>query len=182
MAGHQKHRKIYVLSGTAALIMFGFCFAIVPFYSAICKATGINTSLRADLITPSTSKEGVDLSREVTVQFIAMNNMGLPWDFYPRVKSIRVHPGENNKVYFHAKNPTGKDMTVQAIPSMTPTEALSHFHKIQCFCFNQQTLRAYEGREMPLIFNVDKNLPKDIRVITLVYTLFDVTPKESKKG
>ena len=73
-------------------------------------------------------------------------------------------------------------MTVQAIPSMTPTEAISHFHKIECFCFRQQTLKGRESREMPLIFQIDKDLPKDIHVITLSYTLFDATPKETKKG
>lgn len=182
MAEQRSNRLLYGALTTAALLMFGFCFAIVPFYSAICRATGINTATREELSTKTDSNAGVDLTREVEVQFVAMTNMGMPWDFYPRIKSIKVHPGENNRVYFHAKNTTGKDMLVQAIPSMTPTESLSHFHKIQCFCFNQQSLRAYEGREMPLVFNVDRNLPKEIRVITLAYTLFDVTPKESKKG
>ena len=122
--------------------------------------------------------------RDVTIQFVAMNHMGLPWDFYPRKKSVTVHPGENNTVYFYAKNTTDKTMTVQAIPSMTPPESLGHFHKIECFCFRQQTLKAHEGKEMPLIFTIDKELPKDIHVITLAYTLFDATPKvkESKKG
>ena len=58
-------------------------------------------------------------------------------------------------------------MTVQAIPSMTPSAALSHFHKIECFCFRQQTLAAHAGKEMPLVFQIDKDLPKDVRVITL---------------
>jgi cytochrome c oxidase assembly protein subunit 11 len=104
--------------------------------------------------------------------------MGMPWEFYPKTKTIDVHPGENNKIFFYAKNPTGKDMSVQAIPSMTPTEALSHFHKIQCFCFTQQTLKAHQSRDMPMIFRIDNDIPKDIHVISLAYTLFDTTPKE----
>jgi cytochrome c oxidase assembly protein subunit 11 len=96
---------------------------------------------------------------------------------------VRVHPGENTTVYFYAKNATAKAMTVQAIPSMTPTDAMSHFHKIECFCFKQQSLNAGASKDMALIFQVDKDLPKDIHVITLAYTLFDATPKEtSKKG
>jgi cytochrome c oxidase assembly protein subunit 11 len=156
--------------------MFGFCFAIVPFYSMICKATGINTSVRtSELVLPARADAHrvIDKSREVTVQFVATTHMGLPWDFSPQVQSVRIHPGENTTVYFHAKNTTGKQMTVQAIPSMTPPESLGHFHKIECFCFRQQTLKAGESKEMPLIFNVDKDLPKNIHVITLAYTLFD---------
>ena len=183
MSEQKSHRKVLIIGGSAAAIMFAFCFAIVPFYSLICRATGINTSVRtADLVVAAKNDPAVvpDLTREVTVQFVATNHMGLPWDFYPRVKTVRVHPGENTKVYFYAKNTTAKAMTVQAIPSMTPTESLGHFHKIECFCFRQQALKAGESKDMPLVFNIDKNLPKDIHVITLAYTLFDTTPTEKK--
>ncbi len=105
----------------------------------------------------------------------------MPWEFYPKTKSMVVHPGESNKVMFYAKNTTDKAMTVQAIPSMTPVESISHFHKIQCFCFNQQTLQPRESKDMPMIFRIDNDLPKDVHVITLAYTLFDVTPKKARK-
>ncbi len=185
MPERKSHRKIFIIGGIAAAIMFGFCFAIVPFYSVICKVTGINTSVRVtELVSPAKADPSltVDKTRDVMVQFVATNHMGLPWDFYPRVKTIRVHPGENAKVYFYAKNTTAKLMSVQAIPSMTPTDSLGHFHKIECFCFKQQTLKAGESKEMPLIFNIDNALPKDIHVITLAYTLFDTTPNERRKG
>lgn len=185
----KSNRKIILIAGTVAVIMFGFCFAMVPLYSVICQATGISTAVPDYKFNGGVAaagskpqKEEVDLSREVTVQFVATNHNGMPWDFYPRAKSVVVHPGENAKVAFYAKNTTDKIMTVQAIPSMTPGETAGHFHKIECFCFKQQTLKGREAKDMPLIFNVDKDLPKNIRVITLSYTLFDVTPTETKKG
>lgn len=179
------HNKIFIIGGVAAVIMFGFCFALVPLYSLICKKTGISTEITTDLITPATAdaiSKTTDLSREVNVQFVATNHMGMTWDFYPKVKSLKVHPGEKTTVYFYAKNTLGNRMTVQAIPSMTPTDAISHFHKIECFCFHQQSLDGGESKNMALVFQVDKDLPKDIHVITLSYTLFDVTPKETRKG
>jgi cytochrome c oxidase assembly protein subunit 11 len=130
------------------------------------------------LLTPVQTNQintALDASRAITVQFVAVNHNGMPWDFYPRIPSVTVHPGQNNKVYFYAKNTTDHLMTVQAIPSMTPTEAISHFHKIECFCFKQQTLKQAESKNMPLVFEIDKDLPKNIHVITLAYTLFDVT-------
>lgn len=185
----KSNKKIYIYAGIAVAIMFGFCFAIVPLYSVLCKLTGMNTVITPELSTAANDKavadNTVDMSREITVQLMAVNNMGLPWDFYPKVKSIKVHPGENTKVYFYAKNTTDKDMTVQAIPNMTPTDAISHFHKIECFCFRQQTLKAHESKDMLLLFKIDKEVPKDMRVITLAYTLFDQTPKakqDVKKG
>lgn len=177
MTQPKSHRKIFVIGGIVAAVMFTFCFAMVPLYSLICKKTGINTATANQVLTIPATKEQAnatpDLSREITIQFVATNNMGMPWDFYPRVKSIRVHPGENAKVYFYAKNTTDKRMTVQAIPSITPTDSIGYFHKIECFCFTQQTLDAHHDKDMALIFTIDKSLPKNIHVITLAYTLFD---------
>ncbi|HLB42874.1 MAG TPA: cytochrome c oxidase assembly protein [Gammaproteobacteria bacterium] len=181
----RSHRKILIITGTVAVIMFGFCFAMVPLYSLICKKTGINTTARNSmLITPAMVDEmsqSSDTTREITVQFTATNHMGMPWDFYPRTKSIQVHPGEKTKVYFYIKNTTAHDMTVQAIPSMTPPESFGHFHKIECFCFRQQTLKAGESRDMPMVFQIDKNLSNDVHVITMAYTLFDATPLVTQK-
>lgn len=185
MSKEVPHRKVICISAAVAAVMFSFCFAIVPFYSVICRATGINTSIPDDLVKKAKEQYAhsvPDMNREITIQFVAEHNMGMPWDFYPKTKMVKVHPGENAKVFFYARNATDRDMTVQAIPSLTPTDSISHFHKIECFCFKQQSLNAHQSRDMPLIFNVDKDLPKEIRVITLAYTLFDVTPKATKKG
>jgi cytochrome c oxidase assembly protein subunit 11 len=179
------HRKIYLIGGIAAVIMFGFCFAMVPLYNMLCKATGINTSIAGSaLVTAAKANEiskHVDLSREVTVQFTTTNHKGMPWEFFPNMKSVKVHPGETTKVTFHVNNPTDRDMVSQAIPSMTPGEAVAHFHKLQCFCFNSQPLKAHMQEDMVMVFQIDKDLPQEVHVITLAYTLFDVTPV-TKKG
>ena len=183
MSAPKSHRKVIIIGGFAAAVMFGFCFAVVPFYNAICRATGISNSVPAESMRgpgESANSEPAEV-REVLVQFTATNHMGMPWEFYPKTKAILARVGKNTKVMFYAKNTTDKDMTVQAIPSMTPTDAISHFRKIECFCFNQQSLKAHVSRDMPLIFNIDKDLPKEVRVITLAYTLFDVTPNSLRK-
>lgn len=181
MSTQKSHKKIFVIGGIVAAIMFGFCFAMVPLYSVLCKATGINQSIGTNLITPAYSEElskNADLSREIIVQFTATNHMGMPWDFYPKQKFVKVHPGEKKQIYFYAKNPTKNSMVAQAIPGMTPVEAIAHFHKIECFCFNQQTLQSGEEKDMGMLFQIDKDIPKDVHVITLAYTLFDATPKK----
>lgn len=183
MAEQKSHRRVFMIGGIMAAVMFAFCFAMVPLYSVMCKKTGINTSLSTDLITPAQADaigKSVDLSREVTIQFTATNHMGMPWEFRPQKKSLVVHPGQKNTIYFYAKNPTEKDMVAQAIPSMTPTNAIAHFHKIECFCFAQQKLNAGEAREMAMVFQLDNDLPKDVHVITLSYTLFDATPQKAQ--
>lgn len=169
------HKKVVFISLSVVFIMFLFCFAMVPLYNLLCKATGFNTLInpewrRASNVVATTP---IDFSRTVTVQFVTINHDGLPWDFYPEVKSITMHPGETRQVYFDVKNRTNHAMTVQAIPNMTPVFASAHFHKIACFCFTQQTLAGQTSKRMLLSFNVDNTLPKNLKVMTLAYTLFD---------
>jgi len=72
-------------------------------------------------------------------------------------------------------------MVAQAIPSVSPSRAAEYFHKTECFCFNQQPLEGESDTLMPLQFIVDQDLPKDIKTITLSYTLFDVTARVSEQ-
>ena len=84
-----------------------------------------------------------------------------------------VHPGQMYHTSFHAKNRTDRTMVGQAIPSVTPGLAAQHFKKTECFCFTEQQFSAGEGRDMPLMFMVDPELPEEIGVVTLSYTFFD---------
>lgn len=157
-----------------ACAMFAFVFVVmVPLYNVLCDALGINGKTSGDAYTAVSA--AVDTSREITVQFIATNNDGMPWEFRPQVTQVKVHPGATNDTVFLAANPTSMPMIAQAIPSVTPSRAAGYFHKTECFCFNQQPLDGKASVEMPLQFVIDQDLPRDIRTITLSYTLFDVT-------
>ena len=151
--------------------MFGFGFALVPVYTLLCKATGINGKTGGP--TQLGLVEEIDKTRWVTIQFIATNNANLNWAFYPKTTSIKLHPGENTLIYYYAENNSGKAMTVQAIPSVTPGKAAKYVKKTECFCFTQQNFKIGEKRDMPVLFHVDANLPKEINMLSLSYTLFN---------
>ena len=93
------NRSMFAKLAIFALVMFGFGFAMVPFYKAICEATGINNFLQRD--EPLNSQ--IDTSRWVTVEFDA-NTRGLPWSFAPQQRSVRVHPGELVQVVYEVRN------------------------------------------------------------------------------
>lgn len=162
-----------------AVVMFVFAIWVLPpLYDAFCEITGLNgkTGGRYEAV----DVRGADTSRTITVQFLAVNNEGMPWQFQPMVRSIKVHPGEQNRVDYLAVNPTGEDMIGQAIPSLVPFKAANYFHKTECFCFEQQPLKAGEKAEMPMLFIVDRDIPPEVHTITLSYTLFDVTERADK--
>lgn len=159
---------------TVAIGMFAFVFVVmVPLYDVLCDALGINGKTSSEAYT--SVQAGVDESRLVTVQFVATNNEGMPWEFGPSVTAMKVNPGAVNDTVFLASNPLDRAMVAQAIPSVSPARAAEYFHKTECFCFNQQPLDGKAATEMPLQFIIDRDLPRDIRTITLSYTIFDVT-------
>ena len=157
-----------------AVTMFAFVFVVmVPLYDVLCDALGINGKTSAEAYTAVQTT--VDESRSITIQFVATNNDGMPWEFRPDTTVMEVHPGAVNDTVFFARNPLMKAMVAQAIPSVSPSRAAAYFHKTECFCFNHQPLDGESSAEMPLQFIVDQDLPRDIKTITLSYTIFDVT-------
>lgn len=175
MSKEKKLRKLLIFLTLIVLGMFAFGFALVPIYNSLCKTLGINGKTNPQAIAYDVSKAKIDSQREVLVEFVATNNSGVPWEFYPKVKKIKVHPGEIVKLAFYAENKSGHRMTVQAIPSVTPGIAAKYLKKTECFCFTQQTLNEHEAMDMPLLFHLDTALPENVKTVTLSYTLFDVT-------
>ena len=153
--------------------MFGFGFALVPLYDLFCDVTGLNGKTNTEAFVPVA--ELIDTTRQVTVQFVATNNENMQWEFRPEVFKVKVHPGQEIETMFYARNPSAKEMIGQAIPSVSPGRAAAYFHKTECFCFNQQILTGGEAVDMPLKFIVDRDVPDNVKTITLSYTLFDVT-------
>ena len=151
------------------IAMFGFGYALVPFYEKICQATGIRDIAQPDAV----KNTQVDASRDVRIE-LDSNVRKLPWQFRPLAPLIDVHPGEVRQVMFEIVNTTDRPLTGQAVPSYGPLEAGQYFRKLECFCFTKQTLQPGERRQMPVVFVIDRALPADISTITLSYTFFEV--------
>jgi cytochrome c oxidase assembly protein subunit 11 len=171
-ANHQTLVKLLVV----AVLMFGFGYAMVPFYRAICDALGLNSVVKADIV----ANTQVDTGRFLTIEFDANLRSNLPWTFAPVEKSVRIHPGALTQVTFEVRNRSDRPVTGQAIPSFGPQLAGSYFKKLDCFCFTQQTLAPGEVRRMPVVFVIEPGLPRDVSTVTLSYTFFEVDGKKGK--
>jgi cytochrome c oxidase assembly protein subunit 11 len=172
-----KQRRLLIILSCFVVAMFGFGYALVPLYSVLCSQLGINGKTGGQV---ALDDQGIDETRTITIQFLATTNAYIPWEFRPKVRTIKLHPGENKLVAYFAKNNTDHPMTVQAIPSVTPGVAAKYLKKTECFCFTQQKMQGQEEMDWPLLFHIDKNVPKNIHTITLAYTLFDVTDSHAK--
>ena len=168
-ARHADNRALLLKLGVVVVAMFGFGYALVPFYEKICEVTGLRNLARADEV----ANTQVDTTRAVRIEFDS-NVRKLAWTFRPLQPILDVHPGELTQATFEIVNTTDRPLTGQAIPSYGPAHAAQYFRKLECFCFAKQTLQPGERRQMPVVFVIDPALPKDIPTITLSYTFFEV--------
>ena len=165
----QDNRKLLGKLCVFVIAMFGFGYALVPFYEKICEVTGLRNIAQADVV----KNTQVDTTRDVRIEFDS-NIRKLPWQFRALTPVVAVHPGEVRQVMFEIVNATDRPLTGQAIPSYGPPQAAQYFRKLECFCFVRQTLQPGERRQMPVVFVVDASLPADVGTITLSYTFFEV--------
>jgi cytochrome c oxidase assembly protein subunit 11 len=162
---------------------FVFAFAMVPLYNVLCEATGLNGKSTGrggfgpgglNAATAPAPYSTVDGTRSLRVEFTGTVMPGLPWDMRPLTVALDVHPGELQQVRYLVRNLSDRTIVGQAVPSITPGQAAQHFEKIECFCFQQQTLAPGEAREMPLTFIVKPEVGRDISQITLSYAFFSI--------
>ena len=157
---------------------FAFGWALIPLYDVLCRAAGIgNAEAKAG---KSVVEESVDPNREVTIEFVAEPASVGSFDFRPKVASMRIHPGKLYDAEFYAKNLTNEASVAQAGPSISPTGTAKYFHKTECFCFSPQKFGAGEGRDLPVRFIVDPQLPRTVDKLTLAYTIYDTTQSATR--
>ena len=173
----QKNTHTVLTVFFVVIFMVALSFAAVPAYRLFCQVTGFGGTPQI-----SESLPNVTIDRNITVKFNADTNAKLPWQFKPEQREIQVKLGQRGITAYHAQNVAQIPVTGTAIYNVTPLKAGKYFHKIQCFCFEEQTLNPGEDIDMPVLFYVDPALNddpnmQDITTITLSYTFF---PADSK--
>lgn len=150
--------------------MVGLSFAAVPLYDLFCKMTGFGGTPMIGLAAPATPGEAV-----VNVRFNAATQPNLPWRFAAQQNAVRVRVGEETLAFYTAQNTAETPVTGVSTYNVTPDIVGRYFHKVACFCFEEQTLAPGQSVDMPLAFWVDPRIAEDpqtrgIRTITISYT------------
>lgn len=156
--------------------MVGLSFASVPLYRIFCQMTGLDGTTQRAVAVPDAT-----VDRSVTVRFNTDTQEGLPWTFTADTAPLTVKLGEPAHAKFHVTNTSNRDITGIASYNVTPEKVGLYFQKVQCFCFDEHTIKAGETQEFPVLFFIDPAMDadpdmRDVTDITLSYTYF-----ESKK-
>ncbi len=175
-AASRRNRKVASMAAFGALAMLSLGFASVPLYRMFCQATGFGgTTMRATAAQAAAVKT---TARPITIRFDGNVTKGLPWEFRPEQVTQDGHIGERKMAFFIAKNTSNRPIVGRAIFNVTPEQTGAYFHKIQCFCFNEQRLEPGEQVRMPVIYYVDPEMlndpnARDVPEITLSYTFLE---------
>lgn len=168
------HRSVAVVCVLTALGMVGLSYAAVPLYQMFCQATGLGG-------TPQKAQGPSDtiLERTVTVRFDANVSPDMGWSFEPLQRTIDIKVGESALAFYRATNLTNHPVKGTATFNVAPDSAGLHFKKMECFCFQEQTLEPGQSVELPVSFFVDAALVQDpdtvrVKEIILSYTFYPV--------
>ncbi len=152
----KKDQSFALILGIIVFTMLCLAYASVPIYKIFCQKTGYGgTTQVADYIP----------------------DVNLPWQFIPSQHEVQLKIGEVGLAFYEAKNTQSYPITGMATYNVTPDRAGLYFHKVHCFCFEEQTLEPGEQVKMPLQFFIDPKIAddpqlKDVKTINLSYTFF----------
>jgi len=167
----KRARLIAAICLLTVIGMTGAAFAAVPLYRMFCQATGFDGTVRKAEKAPDQI-----LDRMVTIRFDT-NVRDLPMTFTAEQTSQRVRIGETGLAYFDVTNTSDKPIQARAAYNVVPEYAGPYFQKLQCFCFDAQTIAAGETRKFPVQYFVAPELATDREArgaseITLSYTFY----------
>jgi cytochrome c oxidase assembly protein subunit 11 len=157
------------LVGVAAMV--GAAYASVPLYRAFCQATGFGGTVMRAKAAPTRV-----LDQKLTVTFDT-NVRGVPFTFQAEQPSQVVRIGATGMAYFKVTNTSDNPVTARAAYNVLPESAALYLRKLQCFCFTEQTLKAHQTAEFPMIYFIEPGFADDRETrtftdITLSYTFY----------
>lgn len=171
----RRNQRVGAMAMAFALFMLGLGYAAVPLYEMFCRVTGFGGTTQIATEADASRAALVATGQTMSVRFDASTAAGLPWEFRPVKPTQTVVIGQRDIATYTARNTSSKPITGAATFNVTPEQAGKYFHKIQCFCFTEQTLQPGQEVTMPVLYYVDPAMLEDeamanVQQITLSYT------------
>ena len=148
-------------------------FAAVPLYKLFCQVTGYGGTPKIVNV-----EDEIKVSeKKIKIEFNSDINKKLNWSFKPEQRSVESKIGDSVLAFYKARNNGSKSITGIATYNILPFEAAKYFNKVDCFCFENQTLEPGEEVLLPVNFYIDPEILNDpgikhLNSIVLSYTFF----------
>nr|WP_205690040.1 cytochrome c oxidase assembly protein [Caulobacter sp. SLTY] len=174
----KRNAKVAIFCAVGLAFMVGAAYASVPLYRAFCQLTGFDGSIRKAEVAPSKV-----LDKTLQIRFDA-NVRDLPWSFKPSQVTQEVKIGATGLAFYKVTNNGKTPITGRASYNVVPEQAGAYFQKLECFCFNDQTIQPGQTVEFPVVYFVDPEYATDFETkgkgeVTLSYTFFPVDSQQA---
>ena len=130
-------------------------------------------------------KDKTIASKPIFINLLTSVHPNLPWNFKPIKSKIVVQPGEVVSIEYIVENLGDKETTGIATFAYFPNQFGSYIRKINCFCYDAQSLKAKQKDKYTMVLLIDPEVTKDsktknIKEVTIQFNFFDY--KEYKKN
>ena len=132
-------------------------------------------------------KETKIIQEPISINLLTSVHPKLSWNFKPLTPKIIVIPGEVITVEYMVENIGSKETTGIATFAYFPKKLESYIRKINCFCYDAQTLKPKQRGKFTLVLLIDPEVAKDsktkgIKEATIQFTFFDYKDYKEKES
>ena len=123
----------------------------------------------------------------ISINLLTSVHPNLSWDFKPVNSQVVVKPGEVTTIEYIVENLGDTNTTGIATFAYFPSQFENYISKINCFCYDAQTLEAKQKDKFVLVLLIDPKVTKDsktkdIKEVTIQFTFFDYKNYKEKKS
>ena len=111
-------------------------------------------------------------NQEITTKLITSVHKDLPLEFKSDKNLIILKPGEVKTINYYVKNLSEKNISATATFQVYPSELKDYITKMNCFCYEKQTLKAGEKEKYALVLLVDPKVTKNIKQAIIQFIFF----------
>ena len=153
------------------IILFILVFLLLFFYIFINKS--VNNDIKA--------------KEPITINLLTSVHPSLSWSFKSLDNKIIVEPGEVTTIEYIVENLKDKESTGIATFAYFPNQFGDYIRKLNCFCYDAQTLKAGESDKYSIVLLIDPEVTKDsktknVKEVTIQFTFFDYKEYKEKKS
>ena len=116
-------------------------------------------------------EKGKNITQKIPTKLITSVHKDLPLKFESDQTNIILQPGEVQTINYSVENLGSKSVSAMATFQVYPPELKDFMTKMNCFCYEKQTLKAGAKEKYALVLLVDPNVTKNIKeaIIQFVY-------------
>ena len=123
----------------------------------------------------------------IIINLLTSVHPSLPWNFKAVDSTIEVQPGEVKTIEYIVENLSDKESTGIATFAYFPNQFGAYIRKLNCFCYDAQTLKSQQKDKYSIVLLVDPEVTKDsktknIKEVTIQFTFFDYKQYKENKN